>query len=143
MPVSGELLQEKALRSVLYVPRRGTRDAPGEFQLQACSSLADPAAVGLRKGTWGVGLPSRLLRSAEVKFEWLAPALPVYSELPASGAHLRAVVEWLCVVFLLGEVSEVYFARRARLWRVQLRFVGMASPRPRARSGLAFATQLG
>ncbi len=25
-PVSGELHQEKALRSVLYVPRRGTRE---------------------------------------------------------------------------------------------------------------------
>ncbi len=99
-PVSGELLQEKALRSVLFVPRRGTKDASGEFSQQACPRLAVARRWhGLRRGTSVVGLLPKLpsaptrgawslgrpLRSAAVQLERLAPALPVYWGLPLLG----------------------------------------------------------
>ncbi len=49
---------------------------------------------------------------------------------------------WLCVVVVsLRGDSEIYVARRARLWRGRLRAVRVASPRPRVRPGLAFQFQ--
>ncbi len=70
---------------------------------------------------------ARLLRSAAVELEGLAPALPVYSELLASGSHLLTRVEWLCVFVPLEEVREIYVARCTRSWCVQLHAVGLAS----------------
>ncbi len=104
-----------------------TRGAPGEFPLQACPRLAAcGGGTGWGGATSGVGLPPKppsastargwsrasLLRSAAVQLEELTPALPAYSERPASGAHLRTLVRWLCVVVPLKGDSEVYVARR-------------------------------
>ncbi len=94
--------------------RSETRGAPGEFPLQACPRLAAcGGGAGLGVATSGAGLSSklpsastargwswaRLLRSAAVEHEGLASALPVYSELPASGGtspHPREVVVCCC-----------------------------------------------
>ncbi len=65
------------------------------------------------------------LASASVQFEGLAPALLVYSEIPASGAHLRTIVTWLCAVVPLRGESDVYVARHARLCRGTPRAVGV------------------
>ncbi len=135
-----------------------TRGASGEFPLQVRPRLAVcGGATGWGGATSGVGLsaklPSastawgwsraRLLRSAAVQLEGLAPALPVYSELPTSGAHLRTLVTWLCVVVPRREGSEVYVARGVRLWRGRLRAVGVAFPRSRVRPGLALQPNSG
>ncbi len=81
---------------------------------------------------------------AAVQLEGLAPALPVYSDLSASGAHLHTLVRWLCVVVPLRGDSEVYVARRAWLWRGRLRAVGVASPRsPRGGRGWLYNPKLG
>ncbi len=127
-----------------------TRGAPGEFPLQVCPSLAAcGGGSGWEGAPSGVGFPlklfsastapgwsrDRLVRSAAVQLDGLAPPLPVYSELPASGAHLRTVVRWFCVFDPLKGDSEVYVARRARLSRCRLRTVGVASTQFRVRPG--------
>ncbi len=110
-----------------------------EGSLQEWAYLPSNLAL-IPRGAWS---RARLLSSGAVQLEGLAPALPVYSELPASGAHLRTLVRWLCVIVPLRGDSEVYVARGARMWRGRLRALGMAFPRSLLRPRLALQTNSG
>ncbi len=156
-PVSGAILQEKALRSVLYGPRRDTNDAPGEFPLQVC-----PRWVSCGGGT-GCGGAPRVLASPPSNLAFLArgrglgpgvcapqrcnprvytflACLLVVSHFWDAPVHPRVVFVRWC---LAQRVSEVIAARRMRFWRVQLRAAGAAYPRPPTRPGLTLRPNSG
>ncbi len=137
---------------------REFKGAPGEIPLHVCPRLAAcGGGTGWGRATSGVGLPPklpsastawgwsrfRLPLSAAVQLEGLAPALPVYSELPASRAHLRTLVRRLCTAVPLRGESDFHVARRARLWRGEIHDVGMASPWSLLRPGLALQPNSG